>query len=89
MAVVLQCIGLASGEDWGPAGMYLASCDPEAEDGAATFTRDVAAALRFPDFAAAHRVYGRRSARHPTRPDGTVNRPLMRYAMLCTPVPDA
>jgi len=89
MAVVLRCLDLATGG--GPVGEYLAAFDPEAHDGwgDATFTRDVAKALRFPDFAAAYRFYGTRPQRRSRRPDGKPNRPLTAFTMQFDCVPDA
>jgi hypothetical protein len=89
MAVLMLCRGLATGG--GPDGEYLASFDPEAGDGwgEAVFTRDVAKALRFPDFPAAYAFLGTRPTRRPVRPDGKPNRPLTAFTMEFVRVDDA
>lgn len=89
MAVVLRCLGFPTGG--GPVGEYLATFDPEAGDGGgeATFTPEIAAALHFPDVAAAYRFYGTRPICRPTRPDGKPNRPLTAFTMEFVQVDEA
>jgi len=90
--VVVRCLGLvgravAVHDGKTPAGEYLASFAPEAYDGRglATFTRDLARALVFPDFQAAYECIGTRPRSRPTRPDGKPNRPLMAFTLQILP----
>jgi hypothetical protein len=89
MAVVMRCLGFASGG--GPVDQYLAAFDPEAGDGwgDATFTDALADAMRFADVAEAYRFLGTRPAARPIRPDGKPNRPLTAFTMTFDHVPDA
>jgi hypothetical protein len=89
MAFVMRCLGLATGG--GPEGEYLAAFDPEAGDGwgDATFTPEMAQALRFPDFPAAYTFLGTRPTTRPVRPDGKPNRPLTAFTMEFVKVDDA
>jgi len=91
--VVVRCLGLvgravAVHDGKTPAGEYLASFAPEAYDGRglATFTRDRARALVFPDFKAAYECIGTRPKKRPTRPDGKPNRPLTAFTLNIEPL---
>lgn len=91
--VVVRCLGLVGRVEHvtcdgkTPAGEYLAAFDREAFDGRgeATFTRDIARALVFPDVETAWRFIGQRPTRRPTRPDGKPNRPLMAFTLQILP----
>lgn len=70
-------------------GKYVVSYDPDAYDGRgyATWTDDLAEALRFPTPAEALVFYQRTSTVLPIRPwDGKPNRPLTAYSLECAPV---
>lgn len=91
--LVVRCLGLVGRveavhhDGKTPAGEYLAAFDPEAFGGRgeATFTRELARAMVFPDVAAAWAFIGTRPAARPTRPDGKPNRPLMAFTLQILP----
>jgi len=62
-------------------GQYLESFDVEAHDGhgTATWTADLARAMRFEDLASAIAAWQSRSATRPLREDGRPNRPLTAF----------
>ena len=73
-----------------PAGLWLASYDPEFAEGRGLcdFTDDPASAARFPSAQAAMACYQARSRRQPTRPDGRPNKPLTAYTVTIEPLPE-
>lgn len=73
--------------EW-PAGAYLASYDPEANDGQgrASWTEDPARALVFSNAAAAFECYRTVPVNRPIRPDGKPNRPLTLFSIELVPV---
>lgn len=91
--LVVRCLGLAGrvevvkSDGRSPVGEYLAAFDAEAHGGRgeATFTRELAGAMVFPDVAAAWRFIGTRPHARPTRPDGKPNRPLMAFTLQILP----
>ena len=88
---ILICHGLAGRENSDPAiiGQYLESYDPEAYDGrgSATWTNDLAKAMRFDGLTAAMNEWRRRSTKRRVRPDGKPNRPLTAFNVEPRPVP--
>lgn len=91
--VVIRCLGLVgrlshvTHDGNTPAGQYLQAYDADAHDGrgSATFTRELADALVFPDFKAAWELIGTRPQKRPTRPDGRPNRPLTAFTLEIVP----
>lgn len=81
----LVLVSLADGETDGvPVGWYLASYDPEANDGNGTamWTPDGTQALRFPSEAEAMAYYRAVPRNRPLRPDGKPNRPLTVFSVM-------
>jgi hypothetical protein len=68
---------------------YVESCDVDAHRGRGDvrLSRDVAKAMRFPDFEAAVTYWKRQSRVRPLRPDGEPNRPLTAYNITTENVP--
>lgn len=87
--VMINCAGRAGtiGGDW-PAGAYLASYDPDANNGQgdAAWTADPAMALVFTSVEAACECYRAVPVNRPVRPDGKPNRPLTAFAIEFVPV---
>ena len=78
-------ISLADGRTDGVAvGAYLASYDPEGDDGngITTWTHDPAQAMTFPTGEAATACYRAVPLNRPLRPDGKPNRPLTRFTVV-------
>ena len=73
--------------EW-PAGAYLASYDPEANDGQghASWTENPATAMVFSSTEAAYECYRTVPANRPIRPDGKPNRPLTLFSIEVVPV---
>lgn len=83
--VVMVCLGERAGRPGhpGPEGQYLASYDPEGNDGwgHANWTRDLGKAMVFDGAAAAHACWAQVSQTRPLRPDGCPNRPLTTFTV--------
>ena len=64
-------------------GNYLQDYNPEAHNGRgdATFTPDVAKAMKFDSFYAAMECWSRQSKTLPLRPDGKPNKPLTAFSV--------
>ena len=64
-------------------GNYLQDYDPEDHDGRgdATFTPDVAKAMKFDSFIAAMECWSKQSKTRPLRPDGKPNKPLTAFSV--------
>ena len=81
----IMCIGWAGQpQSAAPAGLYLASYDPDGNggQGAATWTEDPDRALQFATMAEAHACYTAVSRRRPVRSDGKPNRPLTAFSVM-------
>jgi hypothetical protein len=89
MSVLMVSMGLATGDDNGTVGKYLAAFDPDAYQGRGLirWTRDRSKAIAFPDFPAAALFWKTRSKVTPTRPDGRPNRPLTAYSVTFETIP--
>jgi hypothetical protein len=76
-----RCDGVTQGL---PVGSYLASYDPEANDGQgkATWTREPDQAMKFADGAAAAECYRAIPRNRPVRPDGKPNRPMTVFMVM-------
>jgi hypothetical protein len=87
--VMINCTGRGAtfGGGW-PVGAYLASYDPEANDGwgDAAWTAAPAKALVFSNAEAAFRCYRAVPVNRPVRPDGKPNRPLTMFGIELVPV---
>jgi hypothetical protein len=84
----LVLVSLADGRTDGiPVGCYLASYDPEANDGngIASWTPDPAEAMTFPTTEEAAGCYRAVPASRPLRPDGKPNRPLTMFSVIFDP----
>jgi hypothetical protein len=80
-----RLISMADGRTDGlPVGCYLASYDPEANDGygTATWTPDPANAMTFATGDAAAACYDAIPRNRPLRPDGKPNRPLTMFMVM-------
>jgi hypothetical protein len=77
IAIICEGFGRSRGGGW-PVGAYLASYDPEANDGQgdAVWTDDPARALLFESTAEAYELYRAVPRNRPLRADGKPNRPL-------------
>ena len=90
MPVVMQIVGLVSGDECPFDGQFLVEYDPE-RDGTdprgwpmmahIVCTPHIRDARRFTDFGEAHRVWTRTCRRDPVRPDGKPNRPLTAFTV--------
>lgn len=71
-------------------GEYLKAFDVDAHEGRgdATFTKNVAKAMRFKDVAEALAAYQMQSKLRPMRRDGRPNRPLTAFNMTVETIPD-
>jgi hypothetical protein len=87
--VLISCVGFGRsiGGGW-PVGAYLASYNPEGNDGQgdAAWTRDPAQAMVFASAAEAFERYQAVPANRPVRADGQPNRPLTALAIELVPV---
>lgn len=91
MSYVIQCAGLAGqllGRGVVQRGTFLQSYDPEAHDGRGTsaWTTDPAAAMTFPDQAAAWDCWMQVPRCRPDRDDGRPNRPLTAFHITVMPL---
>lgn len=81
----IMCLGWAGPSDQpAPAGLYLASYDPDGNDGqgAAVWTEDPDRALRFATMDDARQCYTAVPSSRPAHADGRPNRPLTAFSVL-------
>ena len=79
--VLIQCWGMANGEQTDAFGQLLKNYDPDFMGGLgrADWTHDASRALKFDDHKAALEFYRQTSRVKTTRPDGRPNRPLTAF----------
>lgn len=91
MTVRIRLVASADGRPTDKDGMWLVSCDVDANDGRGEVmaTPIEHLARTFESAAEALEYWRRPSTVHPTRPDGKPNRPLTAYTVSIEKVPDA
>jgi hypothetical protein len=96
MSVVIVCQGIAGRVHTRagvlpPVGQYLASYDPEANDGQGevVWTAKLAGAMVFPTAVEAIQCWGTVPVTRPVRADGKPNRPLTAFTIATETVPPA
>jgi len=89
MSTVIKIVGAAIGSPCPERGMYVASYDPDGNDGMGTitFTENPDEALKYDNMVVAMDAYRAVSNTHPTRLDGLPNRPLTAYTVELLYVP--